>query len=67
MHEHPPLLSCGVFVKQVESVVGLRNGADEIVNVTAVCGSLNNPLAFNQFWQNFSYQVSFRRHLSRAA
>jgi hypothetical protein len=37
--------------------VGLHNAGEDVYNVTAVIGSLNNPAAFNQFWQNFSYAV----------
>lgn len=44
-------------VMQVEVVVGVHNKGDDRLNITAIMGSLNNAQAFNQYFQNFTYQV----------
>ena len=42
---------------QVETVVGVHNGASSTINITALAGSLNNAKAFSQHFQNFTAQV----------
>ena len=42
---------------QVETVVGVHNGASSTINITALAGSLNNVKAFAQHFQNFTAQV----------
>lgn len=43
---------------QVETVVGVHNGASSTINITALAGSLNNAKAFSQHFQNFTAQVT---------
>lgn len=47
---------------QVETVVGVRNGASSAINITVLAGSLNNAKAFSQHFQNFSAQVYHTIH-----
>lgn len=46
------------FPVQVETVLGVHNGASSAINITALAGSLNNAKAFSQHFQNFSAQVT---------
>lgn len=41
----------------VEVVVGLHNGASQPYNITAIMGSLNSPLDFGIYVQNFTHQT----------
>lgn len=41
----------------VDVLVGFRNGANEPYNVTAIMGSLNSPLDFSIYVQNFTHQA----------
>ncbi len=66
---------CGAVhtLAQVEVVVGLHNDGAEAYNLTMIAGSLNSPVDFTVYVQNFSHLVSCgwgaprnrdRRHLS---
>jgi hypothetical protein len=43
---------------QVEVVVGLHNDGAEAYNLTMIAGSLNSPVDFTVYVQNFSHLVS---------
>jgi len=41
----------------IDVIAGFHNGASQPYNVTAIMGSLNSPLDFGIFVQNFTYQT----------
>lgn len=42
---------------QIKAVLGLRNDASELYNITAILGSINMPADFKLYVQNFTEQV----------
>lgn len=42
---------------QIETIVGLHSGSSETYNISAIFGSLNNHLAFSQYFYNFTPTV----------
>jgi len=52
VHHSDPL-----SLSQIEVVLGFHNEATMAYNVTAIMGSLNSPMDFSIFVQNFTNQV----------
>lgn len=52
---------CGASpITQAPLVLGIRNGAADAINVSAIGGSINSPFDFGFYVQNFTFVVRTR-------